>query len=97
MIKISTERPYIEVQIDGGEPKRIPTTLTRLELASVADVDTESVAENIGWFAEFLRTYIGDVVDELGDDAYNEILQEWNEARGVSGAPSMGEQGPSRK
>ena len=95
MLSLSTRRPTVSFELDG-EVVEVPVTFTRAEMVAIAGVDAEDATAQLGWFSEFLRAYVGDRVDEMGDDVIVAIMGEWAAAREGVGEPLMGEPSPSR-
>lgn len=90
MLSLVSKRPTIEFELDG-EVKSVPVTFNRADMAKVGDIDMTNDADAAGWFLEFLRSYMGDIVDELGDDVITAISTEWNAAREALGEATVGE------
>lgn len=92
-IILSSERPSLDVEVNG-EIKKLPVTLNRVELASMMKTKNSGDAraeEFMDWFYSFARRYIGDVVDECGDDALSSLVREWSAEREKVGEPGLGE------
>lgn len=102
MIKIVSERPTMTVSADGAEVK-IPITLNRKEFTSLAPIvgkigeanDADAMAEFgpiIEWFSDFARPYIGEIIDECGNNELMKLFKEWfSEFRMASGVETVGE------
>ena len=85
MLRLSTERPTLEVELDG-EAKRVPLTFTRQEMDELSGAESSQDA----MFA-FFRRYLGDGFDALDDLSTSALLKAWNDARDALGEPGMGE------
>lgn len=83
-----TELEYFEFQLEGDETVyRIPLggSMTNRELITFKNTDGNYEAQ-----LDWLRDYIGDVVDDLTPAQTGEILRAWSEATKGQGA-SVGE------
>ena len=85
-VKLRAKRPTITVAIGDEREVEVPLTFTRSEFEAIG----ESEDSNSAVF-EFFRTYLGDVVDDIGDDDFAALLNAWGEARAEIGEPPMGE------
>lgn len=90
MLSLTSKRPTIEFELDG-EVKTVPVTFSRADIAKVGSIGGATANDATEWFFEFLRSYVGDVVDELGDDVITAISAEWNSAREALGEATVGE------
>lgn len=102
MIKLTSKRPTMTVSVDDAEVK-IPISLNRKEFTSLAPIvskiddakDTDAMAEFgpvLEWFSDFARPYLGDIVDECGNNELMELFKEWfSEFQAVSGVETVGE------
>lgn len=93
MLTLTSERPSLAVEVDG-EVRKLPVTLNRAELASMMKTKAGGAArpeEFMEWFYSFARRYLGDVVDECGDDALSSLIREWSAEREKVGEPGLGE------
>lgn len=95
MLRLTSKRPTLDVELDGAVVS-VPLSLNHLELRSMAGADMADPMEMMGWFVSFLRPYLGDAVDGLGDGDLTALAAEWGEARASIGEPSLGEPAPSR-
>lgn len=102
MIELTSKRPTMTVSVDGDETK-IPITLNRKEFTSLAPIiskisdtkDADVMAEFgpiIEWFSDFARPYLGEIVDECGNNELMNLFKEWfSEFRAASGVETVGE------
>lgn len=76
---------YLEVCFDGDErPKRVPTAgsltvpwLIRYnKIAEIRDEDKRNAA-TFEYFYELFRQYLGNKVDLLTSDQFNELIEAW--------------------
>lgn len=84
MLELTTQRPTMELKVDG-ELVSIPLTFTAQELVDMNATEDRTAA----MFAFFSKYIIG--FDQLGDDAVTAILNEWQRLREEHGEPSLGE------
>lgn len=85
-VKLKAERPVLTVDVGGEEQFAVPLTFTRAEYEKLGKADSPDIA-----IFDFFRTYLGDVVDELGDDDVMALVTAWRDARAELGEPDMGE------
>lgn len=95
MLRLASTRPTLDVELDGSVVG-VPLSLNHQELRSMAKADLSDPVGMMGWFVSFLRPYLGDAVDCLGDGDLTALVTAWGEARAELGEPSLGEPGPSR-
>ena len=91
-VKLRAKRPTITVDIGGEREVEVPLTFTLSEFEVIGKTEKRDSA-----IFEFFRTYLGDVIDEIGDDDFSALLNAWSEARAEIGEPSMGESSASPK
>lgn len=84
-VTLKAERPVLIVNV-GEEQKRLPLTFTRVEMERIGRADDKNAAT-----IEFFRTYLGDVIDQIGDDDFNVLWRAWLRAREEAGMPEAGE------
>lgn len=85
-VTLKASRPTITVRI-GDEQHDVPLTFTRAELETIGTAEDKTAAIN----DYFFRKYLGDVVDDLGDDDLMTLFQAWTTAREEAGQPEVGE------
>ena len=84
-ITLKTERPTLKVHV-GDDTIEVPLTFTRSEYAEMAQAEDGSEA-----MFGFLKKYLGDIFDAIGDDDLVALVGAWRDAREEIGAPDMGE------
>ncbi len=85
-VTLRAERPVLTVNIGDEREVGVPLTLTRTEYETIGKAaDAEAAV------FEFFRKYLGDVVDDLGDDDLTALFTAWRDARAALGEPDMGE------
>ena len=84
MLKLSTKRPSMELEVDG-EVREIPLTFTATELVALNRAEDETGAM-FGFFAAYVPGF-----EELGDDQLGAVLAEWKRLREAIGEPDLGE------
>ena len=84
-ITLKDERPALTVNY-GGEQMRVPLTLNRMEMVAMGKAEDKEEA-----IFDFFRKYLGDAIDEIGDDDLGMLVNAWNGERKAIGTPTMGE------
>ena len=84
-ITLKAERPTLKVHV-GDDVIEVPLTFTHAEYAAMAKAEDGSEA-----IFDFMRKYLGDVFDALGDDDFIALVSAWRDGRAEIGAPDMGE------
>ena len=89
-VTLRAERPTLTVDIGGEREVGVPLTFTHAEFVELGKAKTPEE----GVFA-FFRTYLGDVIDQIGDDDVRALLKAWGDARAAIGEPTLGESSAS--
>lgn len=91
-VKLRAKRPTMTVDVGGEREVEVPLTFTRAEFEAFGKAeDRETV------LFDFFRTYLGDVVDEIGDDDLGALVSAWNDARKRISEPQLGESSASQQ
>ncbi len=85
-VTLRAERPVLTVNIGDEREVGVPLTFTRAEF-----VEMGKAADPTEGMFGFFRTYMGDVVDMLGDDDLSALIKAWTDARAEIGEPGLGE------
>ena len=85
-IELKTERPVLTVSIDGEREVGVPLTFTRAELEVLGKAKDQTAG-----MLNFLKSYLGDVVDRIGDDDLTTLVKAWTDERRKIGEPELGE------
>lgn len=85
MLELTSKRPTMSVSIDGAA-KSVPLTFTRREMQAIGSAEDKGEAT-----MAFFASYLGDCVEEMGDDQFVMLIREWEAARSGIGEPPMGE------
>jgi len=91
-VTLKAKRPVLTVGIGDDREAELPLTLTHDEYTDFGKADSPEEA-----MLAFFRKYLGEVVDEIGDDDMTALIRAWSDARTTLGEPSMGEPGASPK
>lgn len=84
-VTLKPSRPVLTVHV-GDDSIEVPLTFTRSEFERVGQAEDKTEA-TIGFF----RSYLGDIIDEIGDDDFAALLGAWGDARKAIGMPDPGE------
>lgn len=85
-VNLKTRRPALTVSIDGEREVEVPLTFTRAEFESFGRAEDS----NTGIF-EYFRKYLGEVLDQIGDDDLTTLVKAWTDERRKIGEPELGE------
>ena len=85
-VTIKAQRPTMTVNIGGEREVEVPLTFNRAEAVEFGKAEDGTDA-----MFGFFRKYLGEVLDEIGDDDLNALLKAWTEGRRELGEPSLGE------
>ncbi len=85
-VTLKTQRPELTVNIGGEREVGVPLTFTRQEYEEFGKAESKD-----GSMFAFFRKYLGDVVDEIGDDDITALFSAWMDARNELGEPALGE------
>lgn len=84
MLEVTTERPKMQVMVDG-EVVEVPLSFTAPELVAMGRAEDKNEAM-FGFFAAYIPGF-----EKMGDDAVNAVLAEWTRLREEQGEPDLGE------
>ena len=88
-VTLKAERPSLTVDVGGEREVKVPLTFTHPEYVEIGGMDPGE------GMLEFFRKYLGDVIDEVGDDDLAALMKAWAEARAALGEPALGESSAS--
>lgn len=91
MLELTTEKPSIELKIDG-QKRKLPIFLDLAEMKEMARIhdDAPGAAAFAEWFVGFAASHLGDEVRDLGDVQITALMDAWGKAREKAGEPDPG-------
>lgn len=85
-VSLKAERPCLTVNF-GDDEYKVPLTFTRDEYKDLGEREDEQDAA----IFDFFRKYLGDIVDQIGDDDVIALIKAWRDARNELNGTNLGE------